>query len=75
MVAAQANGARRLRRSSWHKPWDFAESQSAWKLWSVKRPQGRAPVLIFVGAQNTHPAGCPHHAQILLDENHSETLI
>src|SRR6266496_3622768 len=49
--------------SAWHRGVDVTEKSRARKMRTMKRPEGRAPAQILVGAQNTykHPcrlAGC-----------------
>src|SRR5437667_7803836 len=56
VVAARAEGARRLVASTWHRRGDIAENPRARKLRPLKRPEGRAPAQIIVGALNTYQA-------------------
>jgi len=54
VVATQATERGVYAASTWHKPWDVAESPSARKSRAVKRPKGRAPALILVEALNAY---------------------
>jgi hypothetical protein len=57
VVDARVAGARRLRRFRMAQTHDVTEKTRLRKSLTVKRPEGRAPVQIVVGALNTYPMG------------------
>src|SRR6266568_1786730 len=76
-LAARADGARRLRRLRVAQTRDITGKPSPRKLPAVKRPEGRAPAQILVGALTTHPTGdgfSVRTTKMLLQRRVSDTI-